>query len=1218
MPRFDRTNSVTLRYSIHSAIHEKLMIDWHVSGEALNTRRRRGGSVAQDGTEYQRTYALFKVCEMLDPSSGIEGIRWEGSQDLDLKLVDGWDLHTQAKNSAASTITLASLADTLTGFALDLLDAKCDRVKFEYVARMGRLDDSVRRLHAGTSTLADLARIAELIAAKDQALNALPPDARDGLVKKLATRVSFDVPKGHFDVGVWSFEPLADLLLRRYGVRDVARDAVRNALYVSLRNRAEITRSYLVSIVEEEMARAGRIASMQPATDAFFVPRLRALSTGLAALTSRSIRSVALHGMGGAGKTQLAAALTHSDDVAAAFADGVLWGVLGQSGDALPVINTMLTSLGLPAAQSEAIIAASARLRDALASRSCLVVIDDVWRRADLELFIPGTGSSRLLFTTRDLRVCSEIGAEVVPVGPMERTESLMLVQSVSAQPDGVFDRLHADLFAARVGDLPLALRLGASQVREGMAFAELVEALRAAELKLPVLDADSGESKTPDLEARRLLSLRACFDLSIRTLSPLVRATFLALAIIRDDAQITKEEAALLAGIPSLTTAAGDLRVLARKALVLTESRGEYETWYLHDLIRDYVRDIAHEERSLREMHAAFLDRCGDGVDRLWSDAPALHYVDRNLVWHAEQAGRADILHSLVTESRDRHPLWRDRMRACGLRTVFTETLERSLFFASGEIRTASSASVLRPIISMVRAGIARSSLVSQAEKVPPPLAARLVAEGAWTAEEGLAHIGMTSGLLTVWSLGWLQPYVSPRDRQVIEDKIFQLISTALILEDTSLLAVAPYASAALRARLVAYGEGASGDRHARILAHIAPYEPLRRDEWLCRFSARSWKNLLEKRSAYVLLLRARLLPPRTTSADLLAMLVEPDNSTPAFLVCIAPLVPEESAFRLLDTIAGHADFLLLEIVDQHPEGLPIDLLRKLRELAAKVRDPLVAAWLQGVTISVLPVSEQHKALRQATDNLKAMPPKEWRTALAIIAISAQVSGEAREVLHIEAWDKAAEAGLEQFGAARFAILCRPLGAGGVEHATKLVAGASADARQKCLPHLIGVAAPDQIENLVNCLIATTHELGSFADLLPCIDRITVEQLEPLLAASVGLAPICVSFENKSAHQPASNSSNFSWSQHSLLERRIAEVHVAMRERMRAIEAMSIEDVRACIAEVLGNAASSAREIFAATFESARPALERCLDARELCELESDANRTFALFSTG
>ncbi|WP_440224958.1 NB-ARC domain-containing protein [Dokdonella sp. MW10] len=1078
------------------------------------------------------------------------------------------------------------------------------------------MDDSVRRLHAGESTPADLSRITKLIAAKDQTLRALPPDALYELVRKLSTRVSFDVPKGHFDAGVWSFEPLADLLLRRFGVRDAARDAARNALYVSLRNRVEITRAEAVTIVEDEMARAGRVASMQPATDAFFVHRPVALITGITAITSRATRSVALHGMGGIGKTQLAAAMTHSSEVAAAFTDGILWGVLGYSGDAVPIINAMLTSLGLPAAQSES-MAASARLRDALASRSCLVVIDDVWRRADVELFVPGSGDSCLLFTTRDLRLCSEIGAEVISVGPMERSESLNLVQSVIAQ-QAAFDTANATLFAERVGDLPLALRLGASQVREGMTFAELIEALEAADSKLVVLDGDLGECKTSDLELRRLQSLRACFDLSVRTLSPLVRATFLALAIVRDDTYFTKEEAALITGMSSPNNAACDLRVLVRKALVLTDSHGANEAWYLHDIIRDYVRDIAYEERSLSEMHTGFLDRCGDGLDRLWSDAPPLRYVDRNLIWHAEKAGRINVLHALVRESRNGQHLWRNRMRAQGLRTIFTETLDRSLFYASAEISASSSASVLPPIAAIVSAGIARSSLVSEAGKVAPPLAARLVAEGAWAMEDGLAHIELTSGLLTTWSLGWLQPYASPRDRQIIEDKLYVLISTAQVLEDTSLLAVAPYASAALRARLVAYGESTSGERHARILAHVAPYEPLLRDEWLFRFSSRDWKNLREKRNAYLLLLKVGLLPPSTTSADLLSMQAEPDTSTPAYLARIVTLLAEDVASLLVETIAEKADFILLEIVDEHPEGLPIELLGKLREVAVKVSSPLVAAWLLGVTTTILAVGDRSNALQQALGRLRTLPREEWRTALAIIAMSYQVSGEEGEILHIEAWNMAAEASLEQYGSAQFAKLCRPLGSKGVQHAAKMVASASGKVRQRCLPHLIRVAPLDQVKELVDSLIATTRELGSFADLLPCIDRIPLQQLEPLLAASVDLAPVRVSFEKGPNQEPAPKLSDHAWTQQGILERRIAEARVATSERMQGIEGAPIEDVRACIAEVLSNPNLSPREVYGATLESTAPALERCLEAVELRELESLANRMFALLSTG
>jgi hypothetical protein len=70
-------------------------IDWHIAGADLNSRRRRGGANAQEGSEYQRTYALMLACQMLNEPKKTLAIRWEGAQDIDLKLCDGTDLYIQ-------------------------------------------------------------------------------------------------------------------------------------------------------------------------------------------------------------------------------------------------------------------------------------------------------------------------------------------------------------------------------------------------------------------------------------------------------------------------------------------------------------------------------------------------------------------------------------------------------------------------------------------------------------------------------------------------------------------------------------------------------------------------------------------------------------------------------------------------------------------------------------------------------------------------------------------------------------------------------------------------------------------------------------------------------------------------------------------------------------------------------------------------------------------
>lgn len=54
----------------------------------------------------------------------------------------------------------------------------------------------------------------------------------------------------------------------------------------------------------------------------------------------------AIHGLGGIGKSTLAAALAHNPDVQERFSDGVLWTTLGQQPELLPLLSTWIQALG--------------------------------------------------------------------------------------------------------------------------------------------------------------------------------------------------------------------------------------------------------------------------------------------------------------------------------------------------------------------------------------------------------------------------------------------------------------------------------------------------------------------------------------------------------------------------------------------------------------------------------------------------------------------------------------------------------------------------------------------------------------------------------------------------------------------------------------------------------------------------------------------------------
>jgi hypothetical protein len=101
--------------------------------------------------------------------------------------------------------------------------------------------------------------------------------------------------------------------------------------------------------------------------------------------------TAALKGAGGYGKTTLAKALCHDERIQNAYDDGILWVTLGQTpGDLTPHVEELVYALSGERPGFTRLDAAVARLKELLADRDLLIVIDDVWDAAHLKPFLEG------------------------------------------------------------------------------------------------------------------------------------------------------------------------------------------------------------------------------------------------------------------------------------------------------------------------------------------------------------------------------------------------------------------------------------------------------------------------------------------------------------------------------------------------------------------------------------------------------------------------------------------------------------------------------------------------------------------------------------------------------------------------------------------------------------------------------------------------------------
>jgi WD40 repeat protein len=184
--------------------------------------------------------------------------------------------------------------------------------------------------------------------------------------------------------------------------------------------------------------------------------------------------TAALRGAGGFGKTVLAAALAHDDDIRDAFHDGILWVTLGERPKLAELISDLITAIGPESAALAAVSTAANRLKEVLDKRRCLLVIDDAWQRQHLLPFLDGAPSTTRLITTRRDDILPE-KTRKVPVDAMLGNEALELLMYGLDEVGPADKAALARLAAERLGEWPILLNLVNGFLRARVASGEVV-----------------------------------------------------------------------------------------------------------------------------------------------------------------------------------------------------------------------------------------------------------------------------------------------------------------------------------------------------------------------------------------------------------------------------------------------------------------------------------------------------------------------------------------------------------------------------------------------------------------------------------------------------------------------------------------------------------------------------------------------------------------------
>jgi hypothetical protein len=350
--------------------------------------------------------------------------------------------------------------------------------------------------------------------------------------------------------------------------------------------------------------------------------------TGVAAM-------LGVQGMGGIGKSVLAAILARDWEMRLTFPDGMLWISLGQTPTLTLRQKQLAEALGDFSSTFIDEQGGKSHLDGLLATKQCLVILDDVWDLAHVEAFGKLGQECQLLITTRDGGLIKALEADPFSLDVLSDDQALHLLAEWSRQAASSLPAVALQV-ASECGNLPLALAMvGAMKHDRDVSWKDLLDLL---------LDADLAEIEA-DFPGYYPNLLRA-LQVSVEALDPQIKQRYLDLAVFPEDVAIPEAALGTFWRVKRVILKK-TIQILIDRSLARRDDDGRIS---LHDLQRDYIRKQVDDLPGLHNrLLAAYEAKCPDG----WPGGPDDGYFFQRLPHHLVAARRADELRNLLLDFR-------------------------------------------------------------------------------------------------------------------------------------------------------------------------------------------------------------------------------------------------------------------------------------------------------------------------------------------------------------------------------------------------------------------------------------------------------------------------------------------------------------------------------------------------------------------------------------
>jgi hypothetical protein len=349
--------------------------------------------------------------------------------------------------------------------------------------------------------------------------------------------------------------------------------------------------------------------------------------------------------MSGVGKSALAAWLAQDEEVLSAFPDGVQWLSVGQDPQITRLQTKLAKAVGYISPDFDDEEKGKECLKELLANKACLVILDDVWDGKHAKAFNAIRGRCRMLVTTQDAELLSAIEAQKHQLKELEASQSLELLAEWTHSEANTLPTVAHEV-AQECGNLPLALALCGAMVRDGTSWTHLRDALREADLEF--------------IEKKQFLdypnpcvmkALQVSVDILAREETACAEH-YLELAVFPIDERIPEAAIQTLwlhsSGLKERHTDKW-LRRLEHRALLQVEGEAPQRSIVLHQLQHKYL--LAVQQDNLTRLHHQLLEAYYQKCSGTWSTAQNDGYFFQKLAYHLVKAGRCSELRQLLLD---------------------------------------------------------------------------------------------------------------------------------------------------------------------------------------------------------------------------------------------------------------------------------------------------------------------------------------------------------------------------------------------------------------------------------------------------------------------------------------------------------------------------------------------------------------------------------------